>query len=59
LCFVALFAAATGLGLSVSGATYLRTSLVILCTALLLFLVVNRVRRLRRANMWRNTAARV
>ncbi len=48
LCFVALFAAATGFGISVAAATYLRMSLVILCVAALLFPMVSRFRRLRR-----------
>ena len=45
LCFVALFAAATGLGLSVVVAAYLRMALIVLCVAALLFLLIGSVRR--------------
>jgi hypothetical protein len=45
LCFVALFAAATGVGLSVVAVTYLRMALLVLCVAALLFLLIGSVRR--------------
>lgn len=45
-CLAAYVAAGTGLGLSLTSATYLRTSLLVLCGTSLLYLAVGRIRRL-------------
>jgi hypothetical protein len=46
-CLAAYVAVWTGLGLSLSAATYLRWALLFLCVASLIFLIVNRLDRLR------------
>jgi hypothetical protein len=46
ICFAAYIALWTGIGLSISAAIYLRASLLIVSTALILFLAVRSVRRL-------------
>ena len=45
LCFAALFVMASGFGLSVAAATWLRTALVVLCVAALLFPLIGILRR--------------
>jgi hypothetical protein len=44
ICFAAYVAVGTGIGLSVTAASYLRTGLIVLCVGSLLFLVVKKVR---------------
>ncbi len=44
LCVVAYIALATGVGLSVSTATYLRLALIVLCVASILYLAVRHLR---------------
>ena len=44
-CVAAYVALATGLGISLPTATYLRTALVVLCVASLVFIVARRLRR--------------
>jgi len=44
-CLAAYVAVWTGLGLSLSSATYLRMSLLVLCVASLLYLVLSRIGR--------------
>jgi hypothetical protein len=46
VCFAAYIALWTGIGLSISAAMYLRASLLVVSTALILFLVVRNARRL-------------
>jgi hypothetical protein len=45
MCVVAYIALFTGMGVSVSAATYLRTGMIVLCVASLLFLAARAVRR--------------
>jgi hypothetical protein len=45
-CVAAYLALATGLSISVSTATYVRTTLLVLCVASLVFVSVTRVRRI-------------
>jgi hypothetical protein len=45
MCVAAYVALFTGMGLSVSAATYLRTGMIVLCVASLLFLAARAVRR--------------
>ena len=47
LCIVAYVALVTGVGISVSMAAYLRMGLLVICVAVLLFLAVGVVRRVR------------
>lgn len=53
ICFAAYVALGTGIGLSVTAATYLRTGLLALCLGSLLYLVLNRV------SLKRNAALRL
>ena len=46
-CLAAYVALGTGLGLSLATASYLRTGLLVLCAASLLFLIVKRLDRIR------------
>jgi membrane protein implicated in regulation of membrane protease activity len=48
-CLAAYIALSTGVGLSLSAATYLRLALLVVCTASLVFLAARFVRRLARA----------